>query len=232
MPSKVFITEEELFTSLLVVQTIAVHSIALTEKVYGAFVKIHKIFAICYKSLFTPFAFIVYKTICFFSDAQKLLCETKCWQTRSRDHGQTIQKVTHINRPLCMILELQHSCSLLHQPLSLSSGFGWTHSFFLALFGVLQPHQDRTDTHCIQQSVRNQFPRKAKTKQISYINNTKKGSSGNPKHTGSSHVKRKAVSHFLQRGGDQFRQHFAVTHKSKYAIINSILRDQVDRSET
>ena len=59
---------------------------------------------------------------------------------------------------------------------------------------------------------------------------TNLGSSGNPKHTGSSHDILVLATAHLQRGGDQFRQHFAVTYKSNYDNINSILRDQVDRS--
>ena len=39
-----------------------------------------------------------------------------------------------------------------------------------------------------------------------------KGSSGNPMHTGSSHDILVLATAHLQRGGDQFRQHFAVTH--------------------
>ena len=58
-----------------------------------------------------------------------------------------------------------------------------------------------------------------------------KGTSGKPKHEGYSHSKRKAVSHFLQGGGGQFTPCNVATLKSKYAIINSILRDQVGRSE-
>ena len=59
----------------------------------------------------------------------------------------------------------------------------------------------------------------------------KGGSHCNTRYTGGSYCFRKAVSHFLQGGGGQSTPCKRTTLKSKYAIINSILRDQVDRSE-
>ena len=57
------------------------------------------------------------------------------------------------------------------------------------------------------------------------------GTSGNPMQTGSSHDKLVLATAPSQGGSGQFTPCNVATLKSKYAIINSILRDQVDRSE-
>ena len=57
------------------------------------------------------------------------------------------------------------------------------------------------------------------------------GSYDNPVVRGSSHDKLVLVTAPSQGGGGQFTPSKAATFQSKYAIINSILRDQVDRSE-
>lgn len=50
-----------------------------------------------------------------------------------------------------------------------------------------------------------------------------KGSSGKPKHEGSSHRETYLVTALSQGGGGQLTPRKIATHKSKYAIINSML---------
>ena len=229
--SKIFATKEELFSSFSVFHALTVDWVTLAKNAHCAFIKINKEFFISCKSLCAPFNFNVNEAACFFSDAQKLFRKGHLRRKNSNHKNKISHEATQFNRPRRMILAPQCSCTLLFQPLALSSYFGWKRLSVLAPVRVFLRHQDKTDIQYTQQAVQNQSQGKSKTKQTSYLNNTNKGSSGKPQHEGNSHSKRKAVSHFLQGGWRQQKHHFSATHQSKYAIINSILWDQVDRSE-